>query len=403
MALLSGAASTLMYLLVRWDTYAVDPVAWAAGRPTDKPLSISYQLEQLRGHMGNLTSNFLFFPTFLSIGFLGFAVNRWLSFQATEYCLQGRTQDIGLMIGGAVVDPKSGSSRELTFRLYRYLNLVHMYAYGSLGKCSWFSQVSPHQLVSLGLATEEEASLLEHTPNLFRMDTVAAWLSRDLQAGMRDGTLDRASKGVLFQHVSHLRMWAADLAAITSTAQPNLWTALMKILLDVLVLLFVVSSPFRFFTFDEGEVQMFVLLCTFTLVFPMVCVSTLIVWMQDPYSNKVDGFNPDGLVTWSERVIFTNMRAAFHSEEARSRFPSPVRFPSPSAGSDVGGGSSPPAGVSNRLEVEAEVVGSQWPADEEGSDDVYAAQRAFVKVNEGEAAPVGAMAGRLTMREVVCR
>ena len=403
MALLSGAASTLMYLLVRWDTYAVDPVAWAAGRPTDKPLSISYQLEQLRGHMGNLTSNFLFFPTFLSIGFLGFAVNRWLSFQATEYCLQGRTQDIGLMIGGAVVDPKSGSSRELTFRLYRYLNLVHMYAYGSLGKCSWFSQVSPHQLVSLGLATEEEASLLEHTPNLFRMDTVAAWLSRDLQAGMRDGTLDRASKGVLFQHVSHLRMWAADLAAITSTAQPNLWTALMKILLDVLVLLFVVSSPFRFFTFDEGEVQMFVLLCTFTLVFPMVCVSTLIVWMQDPYSNKVDGVNPDGLVTWSERVIFTNMRAAFHSEEARSRFPSPVRFPSPSAGSDVGGGSSPPAGVSNRLEVEAEVVGSQWPADEEGSDDVYAAQRAFVKVNEGEAAPVGAMAGRLTMREVVCR
>ena len=401
--MLSGAASTLMYLLVRWDTYAVDPVAWAAGRPTDKPLSISYQLEQLRGHMGNLTSNFLFFPTFLSIGFLGFAVNRWLSFQATEYCLQGRTQDIGLMIGGAVVDPKSGSSRELTFRLYRYLNLVHMYAYGSLGKCSWFSQVSPHQLVSLGLATEEEASLLEHTPNLFRMDTVAAWLSRDLQAGMRDGTLDRASKGVLFQHVSHLRMWAADLAAITSTAQPNLWTALMKILLDVLVLLFVVSSPFRFFTYDEGEVQMFVLLCTFTLVFPMVCVSTLIVWMQDPYSNKVDGFNPDGLVTWSERVIFTNMRAAFHSEEARSRFPSPVRFPSPSAGSDVGGGSSPPAGVSNRLEVEAEVVGSQWPADEEGSDDVYAAQRAFVKVNEGEAAPVGAMAGRLTMREVVCR
>ena len=403
MALLSGAASTLMYLLVRWDTYAVDPVAWAAGKPTDKPLSISYNLEQLRGHMGNLASNFLFFPTFLSIGFLGFAVNRWLSFQATEYCLQGRTQDIGLMIGGAVVDPKSGSSRELTFRLYRYLNLVHMYAYGSLGKCSWFSQVSPHQLVSLGLATEEEASLLEHTPNLFRMDTVAAWLSRDLQAGMRDGTLDRASKGVLFQHVSHLRMWAADLAAITSTAQPNLWTALMKILLDVLVLLFVVSSPFRFFTYDEGEVQMFVLLCTFTLVFPMVCVSTLIVWMQDPYSNKVDGFNPDGLVTWSERVIFTNMRAAFHSEEARSRFPSPVRFPSPSAGSDVGGGSSPPAGVSNRLEVEAEVVGSQWPADEEGSDDVYAAQRAFVKVNEGEAAPVGAMTGRLTMREVVCR
>lgn len=402
MALLSGAASTLMYLLVRWDTYALDPIAWAAGRPTDMPLSISYQLEQLRGHMGNLASNFLFFPTFLSIGFLGFAVNRWLSFQATEYCLQGRTQDIGLMIGGAVINPKSGSSRELTFRLYRYLNLVHMYAYGSIGKCSWFSQVSPHQLVLLGLATDEEASLLKHTPNLFRMDTVISWLCRDLQAGMRDGTLDRASKGVLFQHLSHLRMWAADLAAITSTAQPNLWTALMKILLDVLVLLFVVSSPFRFFTYDAQAVQMFVLLCTFTLVFPMVCVSTLIVWMQDPYSNKVDGFNPDGLVAFSERVIFTNMRSAFHSEEARSRFPTSVRFPSPSAGSDVAGGSCPPAGVSSRL-VEAEVVGSQWPADEEGSDDIYAAQRAFVKVNEGEAAPVGAMTGRLTMREVVCR
>ena len=367
LALLSGAGATFMYLLVRWDTYRVDAVAWAADRPTDRPLSLTESFEQTKTHLINLTANFLFFPTFLSIGFLGFAVNRWLSFQATEYCIQGRTQDIGLLIGGAVVRPKSRSSRELAFRLYRYLNLTHMFAYGSLGKCPWFSEVGMHQLVPLGLATEEEASLLEHTPNLFRMDTVVSWICRDLQAGMRDGTLDRASKGVLFQHLSHLRMWAADLAAITSTAQPNLWTALMSILLDALILLFVVGSPFRFFVYDAHAVQVNIVLCTFALVFPWVCVGTLIVWMQDPYTNVVDGFNPDGLVCWSERVIFTNMRATFHSEEARSRRPtlnaSPdSRWPTPNASPDVGGTSAPA---------------------QEDSADAYAVQRAFVFEQEG--------------------
>jgi len=231
-----------------------------------------------------------------------------------------------------------------------------MFAYGSLGKCPWFSEVSMHQLVPLGLATEEEASLLEHTPSLFRMDTLVSWICRDLQAGMRDGTLDRVSKGVLFQHLSHLRMWAADLAAITSTAQPNLWTALMSILLDALILLFVVGSPFRFFVYDAHAVQVNIVLCTFALVFPWVCVGTLIVWMQDPYTNVVDGFNPDGLVCWSERVIFTNMRATFHSEEARSRWPTPNASP------DVGGRSSPA---------------------EEDSADAYAVQRKFVFAQEG--------------------
>ena len=335
LALLSGAGGSLIYLLVRWDTYKLDAVAWAVDRPTDMPHSLTESFGQTRARLNDLTANFLFFPTFLSIGFLGFAVNRWLSFQATEYCIQGRTQDVGLLIGGAVVRPKSHSSRELAFRLYRYLNLTHMFAYGSLGKCPWFSEVSMQQLVALGLATEEEATLLEHTPSLFRMDTVVSWLSRDLQAGMRDGTLDRASKGVLFQHLSHLRMWSADLAAITSTAQPNLWTALMRILLDLLILLFVVGSPFRFFLYDAGALQTNLVLCSFALVFPWVCVGTLIEWMQDPYTNVVDGFNPDGLVCWSERVIFTNMRATFHSEEARPWWPTPNTSP------DSGGRSAP--------------------------------------------------------------
>ena len=60
-----------------------------------------------------------------------------------------------------------------------------------------------------------------------------------------------------------------------------------------------------------------------------------------------------------ERVIFTNMRAAFHSEEARSR------RPSPNARSGVGGWSA---------------------AAEDGGNDAYGAQRAFVQEAEGEAA-----------------
>ena len=69
---------------------------------------------------------------------------------------------------------------------------------------------------------------------------------------------------------------------------------------------------------------------------------------------------------WSERVIFTNMRAAFHSEEARSR------WPSPNARSGVGGRS-----------AAAEDGGNKGV---ESGNDAYGAQRAFVQEAEGEAA-----------------
>ena len=54
-------------------------------------------------------------------------------------------------------------TRHLVFKLYRLLNLCHVCIYTSSGKDQRFSYLTPADFVTLGLATRDEARVLEHT------------------------------------------------------------------------------------------------------------------------------------------------------------------------------------------------------------------------------------------------
>ena len=68
-----------------------------------------------------------FFPIFLLIGFLNYYVNRWSLFMKLGYSIQGRMQDVGLLVGGGLTDVPE--ARKSAFKIYRLLNLAHMLTY----------------------------------------------------------------------------------------------------------------------------------------------------------------------------------------------------------------------------------------------------------------------------------
>jgi hypothetical protein len=65
-------------------------------------------------------------------------------------------------------------SRQLAYKVYRYLNLVHLLHYQ--GKSVWLSQLDEDHLVTLGLLTVAELKALSPAKNKKR-DTVLGWLS----------------------------------------------------------------------------------------------------------------------------------------------------------------------------------------------------------------------------------
>eukprot|EP00966_Prymnesium_polylepis_P144211 3329384-Prymnesium_polylepis.1 len=81
--------------------------------------------------------------------------------------------------------------------------------------------------------------------------------------------------------------------------------------MDLLILTYVFCTPITAFVFDLGVMQFPTIINCGFYVFPWLCISAMINILRDPYSSKDDAFHVDGLVCWSERVIFANLRVQF--------------------------------------------------------------------------------------------
>merc|ERR1712166_1677429 len=68
-----------------------------------------------------LLSSFKFFPVFLLIGYVGYAVNRHREFQRAMYVMRGGFADCGQLTGASILDIHDPSTQDGIFLLYRYL------------------------------------------------------------------------------------------------------------------------------------------------------------------------------------------------------------------------------------------------------------------------------------------
>ena len=92
--------------------------------------------------------------------------------------------------------------------------------------------------------------MLAHTEDRFRMDLVASWLAAELQAAMEGGVLRKWPP--MGWTINGARSLAEGLSQIELSSQPNLWSALMKIVVDLLILMYVVGLPVTTFSYGQG-------------------------------------------------------------------------------------------------------------------------------------------------------
>ena len=128
------------------------------------------------------------------------ANHRWRQFLNYGYSIQGRIHDIALLTGGSLLSPGADeNSRRFAYRIYRYLNLVHLLCYKT--KSSWLSELGTDDLIALGLLTPDERAILEPMANKMR-DTVLAWISKEVQGAIR---VRRRSQGPALESTGRCR------------------------------------------------------------------------------------------------------------------------------------------------------------------------------------------------------
>ena len=120
----SGAGATYFYLLIRWETYRLDPIAFAQNNPASHGGSYSMLVSETGKKISALVTAFKFFPSFLALGYVGYAIQRWRSFQSACYSIQGALCNVALMVGGSLTSPHDEASKQLAFRVYRYLQVI---------------------------------------------------------------------------------------------------------------------------------------------------------------------------------------------------------------------------------------------------------------------------------------
>jgi hypothetical protein len=77
----SGCLATLFHLLIYWETYQKDAILHAENKAFSEEGSAMAMVRDAAVSFESLISSFKFFPSFLQIGYLGYAVSRWRAFQ----------------------------------------------------------------------------------------------------------------------------------------------------------------------------------------------------------------------------------------------------------------------------------------------------------------------------------
>ena len=116
-----------------------------------------------------------FFPIFLLIGYVGYAVQRHRNFQDCLQIIWGRYVEIAHHVGSAVQNPEDPEAQENLFQIYRYLTVALFFTFK--GYNPWYKVVSFVDLYTMGLVTDSEIISLEGLSDSRVTSTLLAWVS----------------------------------------------------------------------------------------------------------------------------------------------------------------------------------------------------------------------------------
>lgn len=289
--------------------------------------AVSYKkfIDLMKDHMGLLISDFKWLPTFMLTGHVTFFVQRWRQYIFAAWDAEGRLKDLGIIIGADVIDPSCPKARKLMFKFYRLMVLVMALQYRNMVaplKDAAENGCLPMKLKDMGLLTEEEELVLVPAGSRMR-DTVLSWIAREVQVNTaRPGKPGLLYGKMSFQFLDKLTALRGKLMYFHGNSfypQPNVWSAMMKMMVDMYCMLMIVGYPVKMLVpLDQSNMMTGLQPLTTVAVFLM----TLCFWgaesiayaLAAPFVATVDTFNIDALIAGTEQTLFASLRASFDDE-----------------------------------------------------------------------------------------
>ena len=285
----------------------------------------------LRGARSDRVPADTFFPSFLMLGFLNFAVGRWMDIMRQMYKIEGGICDIGLLVGVALAEPSAQPARRFAYRIYRYLVAFHIVTY--YDRSHDISRLGvADSLVTLGLLTREEVPVLMPARKRMR-ETLLGWIGFEIEEALRDGTLRVANAASMHDALRTLRGragWLQDL--LTDWRHPNSWGVTMNVLVNSLVLLIVCGYPIVLYEPRAALQPWTILSVAFMCVAYRSALSIVNALARPIEGRTLDTLNPQNTISCAESTIFSTLRANFDVHKRRDKRRAP---PAAAAGEEV--------------------------------------------------------------------
>jgi len=314
LALLSSAISSVVALMLKYENFRE-----AASCAEGAFLAVMDRLASQESveAVTKTIDNYKFLPLFLVLAYTAFLVERWREFLQTCYSIQGRLQDIGLLTGSIVPVPVTWGTKKQLYKIYRYLNMVHVLCYAVFIP-SWVAskELTPDFGARIGLLTFDEAIFLHSMDNKAR-DGLLTLLIYEVRVLLEKNDIKNDAHAiVLNQQLIKIRAQMATVHDMFTLLYPNEYMLLMMVLLQSYALL--ITMGYSLMLLNKSSPTCFqpmVLVGVFFSVLALYIPSAIFNKLRNPFTENSDGIEVKQLIACTESNLFCCMRVLFHRED----------------------------------------------------------------------------------------
>lgn len=229
--------------------------------------------------------------------------------------IQGRIQDIGILLGSIPKHPVSTDEKKQLYKVYRLLNVVHIACYKSFMRSVFKKDDNAmKQMVKMNLLSVQEGIHFGSMGKKIREGLCSLILCEI------DALSSKTKKGFIETKVSAINGKICDLRATMATLHdsfvrdnPNEYIVAMNTLVYLYTLLVLAGYPVLMHSDSKSDWACFQPMAFFGTWFTLLSMQVpyaLLVRLNDPFDAK-DDINVENLIASTELALFQSMRCQF--------------------------------------------------------------------------------------------
>mmetsp|Transcript_18000 Transcript_18000/g.26430 ORF Transcript_18000/g.26430 Transcript_18000/m.26430 type:complete len:523 (+) Transcript_18000:262-1830(+) len=319
LASLSSAASSTLAMLFEHERHKQDCME---GLELEYTSSTKEWFLGQKDPFAETLDSFKFLPIFLILAYIAFLVNRWRDFMITSHTIQGKIQDVGILVGSVPDNPVTKEEKKQIYKIYRFLNAVHIMCYKSFMRDEFKNDDSVYsQLVEMDLLTEKEGIHLGSMGKKVREGLCSRILCEiDVLLSLTTKKYAESKSIVLNDKICDLRGTMAKLHDTFVRDNPNEYILAMQVLVYIYMALVVVGYPLLMFSDNQSPFSCVQPLAFFGTYFTLLSLQMpyiLFTRLYNPFDAH-DDINAENLVASTELALFNSMRCQFRDISAES-------------------------------------------------------------------------------------